>query len=66
MKKIKAVVVGGLLAAALAACAYTGVAATGDKAIIARTGLIYGLMRAMYVCTIGDNGLSSCQTNESP
>jgi hypothetical protein len=66
MKKIKALVVGGLLAAALAACAYTGVAASGDKVVIARTGLILGLMRAVYVCTVADNGLSNCQTAESP
>jgi hypothetical protein len=49
MKKIKALVVGGLLAA-----------------VIARTGLILGLMRAVYVCTVADNGLSNCQTAESP
>jgi hypothetical protein len=66
MKKIKALVVGSVLAAALAACAYTGVAVTGDKVIIARTGMIYGLMRAMYVCKLADNGVTNCQTNESP
>ena len=55
-----------ILAASLAACAYTGVAASGDKVVIARTGLIYGLMRQMYVCQITDSGLTSCATNESP
>jgi len=66
MKKLKALVVGGLVAATLAACMYTGVAASGDKVIIARTGLIYGLMRTMYVCKLGANGLESCQATESP
>ena len=66
MKKIKAVVVGSLVAAALAACAYTGVGANGDKAVIARTDFIYGLFRKVYVCKVADNGLQACQTNESP
>ena len=66
MKKIQALVVGGLVAAALAACMYTGVAASGDKVIIARTGLIYGLMRTMYVCQLADSGLTNCQATESP
>ncbi len=66
MKKITALLMGGILAALLAACAYTGVAASGDKVVVARTGMILGLMRVMYVCTVADNGLSNCQTNESP
>lgn len=66
MKKLQAVLVGAVVAASLAACAYTGVAASGEKVVIARTGLIYGLMRQMYVCQITDSGLTNCATNESP
>ena len=66
MKKLQALLVGALFAASLAACAYTGASASGDKVVIARTGLIMGLMRQMYVCQITDSGLTNCATNESP
>jgi hypothetical protein len=64
MKMIKALLVGALLA--VTACAYASVAASGDKVIIAREGLIWGLGRAVFVCQIADNGVSNCQSNEAP
>lgn len=67
MRKLQALVVGGLLAASLAACAYSGVAASGDKVVIARNDmLLFGMLRQVYVCQITDSGLTNCTMNENP
>ena len=67
MKKISILVIGLLLSAALGACAYSGVAASGDKVVITRNDLfLFGALRKVYVCQITDNGVSNCQANESP
>jgi hypothetical protein len=67
MKKIKALVVGGLLAAALAACAYGGAAASGDKVVVLRNDMfLLGALRAAYVCQISDAGLQNCQAGIAP
>ncbi|MBI5508521.1 MAG: hypothetical protein HY903_07195 [Deltaproteobacteria bacterium] len=67
MKKIKALVVGSLLAAALAACAYGGAAASGEKVVVLRNdAFLFGALRAAYVCKITDTGLSDCQAATAP
>jgi hypothetical protein len=67
MKKLQALLVGAVVAASLAACAYGGVAASGDKVVVARNDLfLAGLLRKAYVCQITDSGLANCATNEAP
>jgi hypothetical protein len=67
MKKIKALVCSALLAAALAACAYGGAAASGDKVVVLRNDMfLVGLLRKAYVCKIAEAGLADCQTSTSP
>ena len=67
MRKIKALVCSGLLAAALAACAYGGAAAAGDKVVVLRNDqFLLGALRKAYVCKIADAGLADCQTSTSP
>jgi hypothetical protein len=48
-------------------CAYAGVAASGDAAIITRNDhLLFGLLRKTYVCKITPAGLTQCASAESP
>jgi hypothetical protein len=64
MKKIIGLV---LLGITMAGCAYGGVAASGDKAVIARNdGFLFGILRKVFVCKISDAGVAACQSNESP
>lgn len=64
--------IGVLAAAALlgplcTGCAYSGVAAAGDKAVVARNdGFLFGLLRKVSVCKVTDSGLTNCQDSESP
>jgi hypothetical protein len=64
MKKIIGLV---LLGITMAGCSYGGVAASGDKAVIARNdGFLFGILRKVFVCKISDAGVAACQSNESP
>ncbi len=67
MKKIKALIVGGLLVAALGACAYGGAAAAGDKVVVLRNDMfLFGMLRQAFVCQITDSGLANCGANQNP
>lgn len=68
MKKILGfVLLAGIAASTLGGCAYAGVAASGDKAVIARNdGFLFGILRKVYVCKISDSGVTACQSNEAP
>lgn len=48
---------------ALAGCSYAGVAASGDKVVVLRNGL---LSNSAFVCKVGDNGVSNCVEGDSP
>jgi len=69
MKKIGmllgALAVAGMLG--LGGCAYGGVAASGNHAIVMKNDLLLGgLLRAVYVCKIDPAGLVGCSEGESP
>ena len=67
MKKIKALIVGSLMVAALSACMYTGAAASGDKVVVLRTDtFLFGILRQAFVCQITDSGLANCAANQNP
>ena len=67
MKGIASLLAAAVLAGALSGCAYSGVAASADKAVVARNdGFLFGILRKVYVCKVTDGGLSSCQDNDSP
>ncbi len=68
MKKALALVLGSLmLASSLTACAYGGLAATGDKAVIARNdAFLFGALRKVFVCKVTDAGVTNCGSAESP
>ncbi len=50
------------------ACAYSGVAVTADgKAVVARNdSLLFGLLRAVYVCNVTPTGLANCAAGTAP
>jgi hypothetical protein len=55
------------IAAGLGGCAYGGVGAVGDKAVIARNdGFLFGILRKVYVCKVTDSGLASCASADAP
>lgn len=56
-----------LFAAVCSGCSYSGVAVSGDKAVVARNdGFLFGILRKVSVCKVADSGLTSCQDSESP
>ena len=67
MKKCGLVLMALVAAGMLNGCAYAGVSASGDKVVIARNdGFLFGALRKVYVCKIGDAGVTDCQTADSP
>jgi hypothetical protein len=55
------------LAASATGCSYSGVGAVGDKAVVARNdGFLFGILRKVYVCKVGDGGVTACADNEAP
>ncbi|NOU33733.1 MAG: hypothetical protein HOO96_38050 [Polyangiaceae bacterium] len=67
---MKKLIAGVLAVAALSSatgCAYSGVATSGDKAVILRNdGFLFGLLRKAVVCKIADAGLQNCGDNNNP
>lgn len=63
MKKLVCIV--GILGAFsnILGCAYGALAASGDKVVVLRNGL---MSNDAFVCKVGDNGLSNCVEGESP
>lgn len=57
-----------VVASLVSGCSYAGVATTGDgKAVVSRNdGLLFGLLRAVYVCQVTDGGLANCAKGEAP
>jgi hypothetical protein len=55
-------------AAAFGGCAYGGIAAVGNKVVVTRNdGLLYGVLRKIYVCEVKDDGsFGNCQEGEAP
>lgn len=68
MKKgLASLLAAAAIASALTGCAYGGVGASGDKAVVARNdAFLFGILRKVYVCKVTDGGLSSCQDSDSP
>ena len=64
---LKALFVAAALGLSLNACAYAGVAAAGDAAVIARNdGFLFGLLRKVYVCKITPAGVTQCSSADAP
>ncbi len=60
-------VLAGLVGSMAVGCAYAGVGASGDKAIVARNdAFLFGILRKVYVCKVADSGLTGCHDSESP
>ncbi len=56
-----------MISGILGGCAYGGVAASGDKAVVLRNdAFLFGALRKAFVCKIGDAGLSDCQAGDAP
>jgi hypothetical protein len=67
MKKTGLVLMALVAAGILSGCGYAGVAASGDKVVIARNdGFLFGALRKVYVCKITDAGVTDCQATDSP
>ena len=66
MKRLMALALGASMA--LGACAYGGVGVTADgKAVVARNdALLFGLLRAVYVCQVTPTGLANCAAGQAP
>jgi hypothetical protein len=57
----------GLVSTLGAGCAYSGVAVSGDKAVVLRNdSFLFGILRKAFVCKVTDAGVSACNSNESP
>jgi hypothetical protein len=64
IKRLAAIVV---ISVTLGGCGYSGVAAVGDAAIVARNDwILFGLLRKVYVCRITPTGLTQCSSSEDP
>ena len=60
-----ALAIAGMLG--LGGCAYGGVAASGSQAVVLKNDmLLFGVLRAAYVCKIDPAGLVGCSEGESP
>ena len=56
-----------MISGILGGCAYGGVAASGDKAVVLRNdAFLFGALRKAFVCKIGDAGLEGCSAGEAP
>jgi hypothetical protein len=67
MKRLMAVAAAMALSGALTGCAYGGVAAVGDKVVIAKNdGFLFGLLRGVYVCKVTDAGVTDCRSADAP
>jgi hypothetical protein len=67
MKMVKMLAAAAVLAGTLSGCAYSGVAASGDKVIVARNdAFLFGLLRKVYVCKVTETGLTQCSSGEAP
>ena len=65
--KLKAFVAAVLFAVAASGCSYVNVATKGDKAVVTKNNMfMFGMLNAVYVCDVTDNGLSNCVEGESP
>ena len=65
--KLKAFVAAALFALTASGCAYVHTATVGEKAIVAKNNMfMFGMLNAIYVCDVTDNGLSNCVEGESP
>lgn len=49
-------------------CAYGGVAVVGtDKVVINRNdGFLFGILRKVFVCKVGDAGVTACAAADAP
>lgn len=57
----------GSIGAGALGCAYGGVGASGDKAVVLRNdAFLFGALRKAFVCKITDAGLSGCTEGDSP
>lgn len=57
----------GLFAGVLSGCSYGMIAPVGDKVVIARQdNFLFGALRKVFVCKVGDQGLTNCSSAESP
>ena len=66
-KTLGLVLLAAIAATTLGACSYGGVAASGDKVVVARNdGFLFGLLRKVYVCKITDAGVTNCQNSDTP
>jgi hypothetical protein len=55
------------LAASAPGCAYGGIGAVGDKAVVTRNdAFLFGILRKVFVCKVADSGLTSCQSADAP
>jgi hypothetical protein len=67
-KKLKGLVLAAAMATGLGACSYGGIATTADgHAVIARNDtILFGLLRAVYVCNVTPAGLAGCVAGQAP
>lgn len=67
MKKAIFALILAATASSLGGCAYAGIGAVGDKAVVARNdGFLWGILRKVFVCKVTDTGLTSCQSADAP
>jgi hypothetical protein len=64
---MKNLILGSVVAVLVGACAYSGVATDGGKAVVLRNdSFLFGMLRKAYVCQVTDAGLTNCNSADAP
>ncbi len=67
MKKAAFALLVVVAAGTLGGCSYGGVAVAGDKVVVARNdGILFGLLRKVFVCKVTDAGVTACAATDAP
>jgi hypothetical protein len=68
VNKIKALLLASALATGIGACAYSGVTTLPDGRVVVprNDSILFGLLRAVYVCNVTPAGLANCVAGQAP
>lgn len=67
-RSVVALALAALISAVLVGCSYGGVTATSSKQVVVLRNdhFLFGALRKVYVCSVGEMGLGTCHAGEAP